>query len=171
MYLLKSEIVDKKEIEIVEEPIINKEDLSKCTDIISLDSISSKLHAEYISGLVVCKLSINASLTLRSTRTLKPVKYEISDENEYTLAFEKNDFEIEDEEIIQVDSDRFDFYEDIVSMIITNVPLKIIGKDDPDHFEGKNWEVISEDEYNKRKKENKEIDPRLAQFANIDLDD
>lgn len=171
MILSKNEILERKELEIVEEPSINKEDIEACKDIISLNDISCKLHAQYISGLVVCRLSVNANLTLKSTRTLKPVEYSVSDENEYTLTFEKLDYDLEDEDIIEVEGNEYDFYQDIVSMVITNIPLKIIGKDDPEHLEGNNWEVISEDEYNKRKTESKDIDPRLAAFADIDIDE
>lgn len=171
MILEKSEIVERKELEIVEDFNINKEDIEKCSDIISIKEVSSRLHAEYISGLVVCKLGVHAKLVLKSTRTLKPVEYEINDESEMSLTFEKLDYDTNSEDIIKVEGNSYDFYNDIISMIITNIPMKIIGKDDPEHMEGNNWEVISEDEYNRRKKENKEIDPRLAAFANIDLDE
>ena len=60
-------------------------------------------------------------------------------------------------------------YEEILSTLITSIPLKIIGKDDPESLKGDNWEVISEDEYYKKKKE--EVDPRFAKLLEMDFDD
>ena len=168
MILFRNEIRDKKEVYINENVEVSLDDVNGCEDIISINDIYASLEAKYVSGIVMCKLNVSGDLVLRSTRSFKPVNYHIDDTNDYMLAFEKSDFKLDDD-IIEVDSDQFDFREDIISMIITNIPLKIIGEDDPDHLEGNNWEVISEDEYNKRKKEN--IDPRLEAFANIDLDE
>ena len=53
--------------------------------------------------------------------------------------------------------------------MITSIPLKIIGKDDPESLKGDNLEVISEDEYYKKKKE--EVDPRFAKLLDFDLED
>lgn len=168
MILFKNEIKEKKALSYNEKFLINKDDLEVCNDILEVENIDVKLDAQYVSDLVICKLTVNAELILRSTRTLKPVPYIISDEDEITLAFDHVDYDLGDE-IIDVKDDRYDFYKDIYSMIATNIPLKIIGKDDPNHQQGENWEVLSEEEYYRRKKE--EIDPRMAQFANIDLDE
>lgn len=168
MILLKNEIKSKKIVSIKEEFVINKEDLEVCHDILEVKSISAELNAQYVSDLVICKLHVVADLVLRSTRTLLPVEYHIDDSDEMTLCFDSIDYEL-GEDIIEIKDDNYDFYKDIFSIIVTNIPLKIIGKDDPEYQQGDNWEVITEEEYIKRKNEN--IDPRMAQFANIDLED
>ena len=83
------------------------------------------------------------------------------------LSFEENDYG--DEDIIQIEEDHFDLYPEILSTIITSIPLKIIGKDDPESLQGDHWEVISEDEYYKKKKE--AVDPRFAKLLEMDFDD
>ena len=168
MILLKNEIKSKKIVSIDEDFKIKEEDLEVCHDILEVKNIKAELNAQYVSDLVVCKLHVIADLVLKSTRTLKPVDYHIDDSDEITLCFDSIDYDL-GEDILEIKDDNYDFYRDIFSLVVTNIPLKIIGKDDPDYQEGDNWEVITEEEYNKRKKEN--IAPRMAQFANINLDD
>ena len=60
-------------------------------------------------------------------------------------------------------------YPEILSTLITSIPLKIIGKDEPETIKGDGWEVISEDEYYKKKKET--VDPRLEKLLDFDLDE
>ena len=166
MIIYRNDIKAKKAIRYDEDVIINIEDIASNPDIIEIKKVHVTLEAKEVVDLVVVDYVLKADLILRSTRSLKPVPYKIKEKVSLTLSFEENDYE--DEDIIQVD-DQFDMYPEILSTLITSIPLKIIGKDDPETLKGDNWEVISEDEYYKKKKE--EVDPRFAKLLDFDLED
>lgn len=166
MIIYSNDVKAKKAIRFDQDIEINIKDIESYPDIIKVNKVHVILEAKEVVDLVVVEYKIDADLILRSTRTLKPVPYTIQEEVALTLSFEENDYE--DEDIIQVD-DQFDMYPEILSTLITSIPLKIIGKDDPETLKGDNWEVISEDEYYKKKKE--EVDPRFAKLLDFDLED
>lgn len=167
MIIYRNDVKAKKAIRFDQDIEINIKDIESYPDIIKVNKVHVILEAKEVVDLVVVEYKIDADLILRSTRTLKPVPYTIQEEVALTLSFEENDYE--DEDIIQVDDDQFDIYPEILSTLITSIPLKIIGKDDPETLKGDNWEVISEDEYYKKKKE--EVDPRFAKLLDFDLED
>lgn len=167
MIIYRNDVKAKKAIRFDQDIEINIKDIESYPDIIKVNKVHVILETKEVVDLVVVEYKIDADLILRSTRTLKPVPYTIQEEVALTLSFEENDYE--DEDIIQVDDDQFDMYPEILSTLITSIPLKIIGKDDPESLKGDNWEVISEDEYYKKKKE--EVDPRFAKLLDFDLED
>ncbi len=167
MVIYRNDIKAKKAIRYDQDVEINIEDIEMNPDILEVKKVHIYLEAKEVVDLVIVEYKIDADLILRSTRTLKPVPYQVNEEVTLTLSFEENDYE--DEDIIQVEQDYFDMYPEILSTLITSIPLKIIGKDDPDSLKGDNWEVISEDEYYKKKKE--EVDPRFAKLLDFDLED
>ena len=166
MIIYRNDVKAKKAIRFDQDIEINIKDIESYPDIIKVNKVHVILEAKEVVDLVVVEYKIDADLILRSTRTLKPVPYTIQEEVALTLSFEENDYE--DEDIIQVD-DQFDMYPEILSTLITSIPLKIIGKDDPETLKGDNWEVISEDEYYKKKIE--EVDPRFAKLLDYDLEE
>ena len=167
MIIYRNDVKAKKAIRYDEDVEINIKDIENHPDIIKVNKVHVNLEAKEVVDLVLIEYKIKADLILRSTRTLKPVPYKINEQVSLTLSFEENDYE--DEDIIQVDEDHYDMYPEILSTLITSIPLKIIGKDDPESLKGENWEVISEDEYYKKKKE--EVDPRFAKLLDFDLED
>lgn len=167
MIIYRNDIKAKKAIRYDEDIQINIKDIESNSDIIKVNKVHVVLEAKEVVDLVVVEYTIKADLVLRSTRTLKPVPFKINENVSLTLSFEENDYG--DEDIIQVNDDFYDLYDEFLSTIITSIPLKIIGKDDPESLKGDNWEVISEDEYYNRKKET--IDPRFEKLLEFDLED
>lgn len=167
MIIYRREIQAKKAIQYNEDIQINIEDIKSNPDIIEVKKLHIDLIAKEVVDLVLVEYRLKGNLILRSSRTLKPVPYKLDEKVTITLCFEENDYQ--DEDIIQVKEDEYDLYDEILSTLITAIPLKIIGKDDPEYIKGDSWEVISEDEYYKKK--NQTVDPRLEKFLDIDLDE
>ena len=167
MLIFRNDIKAKKALRFDEDININIEDIASNPDIIEIKKVHVTLEAKEVVDLVVVEYTLKANLILRSTRTLRPVPYKIKETVALTLSFEENDYD--DEDIIQVNDDRYDMYPEFLSTLITSIPLKIIGKDDPESIQGDNWEVISEDEYYKKKKET--VDPRFEKLLELDLED
>ena len=76
---------------------------------------------------------------------------------------------VEDDDVIFYEKNAvFDIDPYILSLIVANVPNKIIKKGAKLPSSGKGYRVLSEEEYNKEQ-ENK-VDPRWAALDNLDLD-
>ena len=167
MIIYRNDVKAKKALRFDQDVEINIKDIESNPDIIEIKNVHVILEAKEVVDLVVVEYKLKANLILRSTRTLKPVPYKINENVTLTLSFEENDYE--DEDIIQVEEDHYDMYPEILSTLITSIPLKIIGKDDPESLKGDNWEVISEDEYYKKK--NEAVDPRFAKLLDFDFEE
>ncbi len=77
-------------------------------------------------------------------------------------------FDEEDEDIIHIDNPIFDIDEVVYSLIVSEVPLKIVKKGAKLPNSGNGYRVMSEEEY---KKENeKKTDSRWSKLDNIELD-
>ena len=165
MIIEKSELINYKHIEKSYDFTLDEEDVKNVKDIISFEYAKVKVEADYISELALIKIHVKGKMILRSTRTLKPVDYYFSEREELTYSFYQDE-DLNDENIIFVEDDKIDIDEEVISLIITSIPIKIIGKDEPEHFERDGYEVMSEDEYYQKDKENK-IDPRFASLSSL----
>ena len=81
----------------------------------------------------------------------------LKEKENLTYSFTSNK-DLEDESIININDNEIDLHDEIVSLVITSIPIKVIGEDDPEFFSKDNWEVISEDQYNNRKKTSSAFD-------------
>ena len=76
---------------------------------------------------------------------------------------------VEDDDVIFYEKNSvFDIDPYILSLIVTNVPQKIVKKGAKLPSGGKGYRVLSEEEY--QKEESKKVDPRWAALDNLDLD-
>jgi uncharacterized protein len=169
MIIDKKDIYGAKSLDIEEKIHLNPQDYRDFPDIVSTDDIDASLHAELVAGIIYCHLEIKYHGMLRSTRTSRPVSCYLDNEDDFAITFEKNDDLANNEDIIFVDQDEYDLYGDVLSLVITSIPLQVVGDDEPSSIYGDNWEVITEDEYNKKRKE--DIDPRFASLKDFDVDD
>ena len=112
----------------------------------NIGEINAEVSTNLVSDLIMVSIALKGEMILRSTRSLKPVNHEI---------------DLEDDEL--------DLDKTIYSLIISSIPLKVIASDDKESYSGENWEVITEDEYNKRK--NSEENSPFASLKDLDLDD
>ena len=112
-------------------------------------------------------IALKGEMVLRSTRSLKPVNHEIDLEDEIVYTYNKD--LVDNEQVFLLEDDELDLDKTIYSLIISSIPLKVIASDDKESYSGENWEVITEDEYNKRK--NSEENSPFASLKDLDLDD
>lgn len=168
MLIKKNDLLANKELNISSTSEIENKDLEQISGFINLNSLEVKVNAKYVPGmdLAVVRFEIKGNLKIQSTRSLIPVDIDISDSDELTYTF--SDYkELEDDSIIKIQDGKIELHDQIVSLIVTSIPIKIIAKDEPESFGNDKWEVISEDQYQKRKEES--IDPRLAKLKDLDI--
>ena len=150
-----------------EEVIFKEEDFKSNPLIISVDELHAYVESNYVSSLNMIKIRLEGELTLHSTRSLKPVKYELEIEDDMILAFQE-DNDLIDENIILFKEDELNLTPIFYSMLIASIPLKVLADDEEELISGDKWEVITEDAYNSRKKEE---DNPFASLADIDFDE
>ena len=153
MIITKRDLLANKSIKLTSKTQVSDDDLKQVEGFIKLNRCVVDLDASYIEGmdLAICKVKVKGEMEIKSTRSLIPVTLKFAEEDTITYSFSNNE-EFEDDSIIIIDNNEIDLHDVFVSLVITSIPIKIIGEDEPESFEGDSWEVISEDEYEKRKK-------------------
>lgn len=169
MLITKDELVASRELNINSNDEITDNDLCHLDSFIKINSMHVNVNAKYVPGmdLAVVSFKVKGSLKLKSTRSLVPVDVDIDDQDQLTYLFSKNE-DLEDDSIIEAKDQKIELHDEIVSLIITSIPIKIIAKDEPESFSGDSWEVISEDQYQQRKDETTES--RFDALKDFDVD-
>ena len=128
-------------------------------------------------GLVISDVKVETTLTVPSTRSLLPVDLPINIRiNEAYNIDNVSDEELEDYNVvIPIDDDNptINVYESIIDNILLSIPTKVLTeKEETENImpSGKNWSVISEDEFNKQK-EDEHVNPEFAKLKNLFNDD
>lgn len=85
------------------------------------------------------------------------------------LDFSSSDLYENDENIVFVKGDVIDLHPYILGLIITEIPMKVVKKGATLPKGGKGYEVITEEEYYKKKEES--VDPRFSALDNWNDDE
>jgi len=137
--------------------------------------VSGQLFNDH--GVVISDIKVSTVLKVPSTRSLLPV--ELPTEIRINEAYNIDDVAAEDLEdysvVIQVDEDNptINVYESIVDNILLSIPSKVLTKkEEEDNImpSGKNWSVISEEEF-KKQNEEEHVNPEFAKLKGLFKDD
>lgn len=166
MILSRQELTQKNKQIFTEKIIISPEQIKNNQMIISVDDLLATVTVEYISSLTMIKVNIKGKMILKSTRTLRPVNYDVDINDDFIVCYNKD--EIIDDSMILLEGDSLDLNEYFYSVIIASIPLKVIAPDDEEKISGEDWEVITEEEYYRRKKNDESSSP-FAALKDLDL--
>ena len=146
MIINKRDLLQNKSINLTSKTQVKDDDLKQIEGFIKLNKCVVEINVNNVEGkdLAICDITVKGDMEIKSTRTLKPVNLKFNESDTITYAFSENP-DLEDDSIILVDNNEF------VSLIVTSIPIKVVGEDEPEEFEGDTWEVISEDKYYQRK--------------------
>lgn len=166
MKITRQELTSNGKKEFFEELHFTKDDYKDNQLLIDIKSLNFKIESNCISDLIMMKFFLKGDLILKSTRSLKPVDYKLNvkDEIIYTL----NKDLVDEESVFYLENDEIITEPIAYSLLISSLPLQVIAKDEEDIIEGDDWEVITEDEYNKRK--NDSSSSPFACLKDIDLE-
>ncbi|MDQ0227062.1 hypothetical protein CHH83_04795 [Bacillus sp. 7586-K] len=133
------------------------------SDIRDISPVTVKGRADISSTRVTFHLSISGSMILPCSRTLVDVHYPFSIDTTETFLLKPTDYDT-DEDYYLVNGDVVDLIPIIKEIILLEIPMQVFCDDvknekDAAPQSGKDWEVISEEELNKK------VDPRLAGLA------
>ena len=148
--------------------VFTKEELQGNDNIINIDNMHAHIECEYVALLTIIKINLYGDLVLKSTRTLRPVDYEFDEEDELILSHTDDGFD--SDSMIRYDGADFDLRPHLYSLLITSLPIQILSSEDEEYIAGENWEVMTEDEFLKRRKEDVSSSP-FASLLDEDFDD
>jgi len=131
-----------------------------------INSCHVEVDIENFDYLLRVVINIKADTILPCSYTLEDVPYVIKGQEEFDFTFEA---ENESEDLIYIKGDSFELNEYVYSLLIALVPPKVIKKGAKLSQEGKNYRVLSEDEYLKEKAAKK--DSRWSKLDDIEIDD
>ncbi|MCH4007993.1 YceD family protein [Companilactobacillus sp.] len=124
-------------------------------------------------GLVISDVKVNTKVVVPSTRSLEPVELKLNFRINEAYNIDNIDTEEIDDYsiIIPIDEDNptINVYESIIDNILLNIPTQVLTekeKQDDVMPSGKNWTVISEDEFNQQKEE-EHVNPEFAKLKNL----
>lgn len=125
------------------------------------------------NGDIIIDADVKGSVTVPSSRSLTPVKlpmdFHISEI--YVLTETAlNRYDNEEVVLIVGDSGLIDFDKAVADNVIVNIPMQVLSPEEQNGKgmpKGNDWEVISEDDFNRQEKEDKNVDPRLAKLKDF----
>ncbi|MGR3741610.1 YceD family protein [Companilactobacillus sp. DQM5] len=155
-----------------EETLDLKDELKRRDErIIDVKPITIKGHLFYDRGLWYTDFDINSTVTVPSTRSLEPVEFEINDH--VTEAYQEDssqELEIDNQEIVmELEEDGINLELAAVDNLLLSIPNKVLTekeKKENSMPQGKNWQVISEEEYIKEHEKPKP-NPEFAKLKDM----
>lgn len=166
-----------KPFDFKEQLDIEKDLKERYSDIISAQPVDVSGNLFNDRGLVISDVKVAVKLTVPSTRSLAPV--DLTLEFRINEAYNIDNIDTEDIEdyaiIIPIDDDNptINVYESIVDNILLNIPTQVLTEKEKTQDimpSGKNWAVISEDEF-KKQKEEEHVNPEFAKLKNLFKDE
>ncbi|GEO58136.1 YceD family protein [Companilactobacillus bobalius] len=156
---------------------LTKEMQTRSEDVLEISPVEVEGQLFNDHGLVISDIKVETTLKVPSTRSLLPVDLPVNIRiNEAYNIDDVDEEELEDYNVvIPIDDDNptINVYESIVDNILLSIPSKILTKKEEEEDvmpSGKNWNVISEEEY-KKQHEEEHVNPEFAKLKNLFNDD
>ncbi|MEJ6400516.1 DUF177 domain-containing protein [Nicoliella lavandulae] len=180
-----SDLKDYKDVPLSEQETLDLKDdlLSRYSDqILDVQPIDVESHVFYDQGNAIVNAQVKGEITVPSSRSLTPVKFplnfsinEVYVPDEAALKrFEQDDSNDDEIGLIADEDGAIDFDRAVSDNIILQIPMHVLSPKESEFNimpEGNDWQVISEDEYNHPKTDDKPVDPRLTKLKNFFGDD
>ena len=166
-----------------ETPLTFHETLDLKAELMERDNLILDVAPVAVQGLVsvdkkgyLVHYTVQTTLTVPSTRSLEPVELPMDfDVDELFMTKEQyqlRDDQLSAEEILLIEDAKLDLTESIEDNILLAIPMRVLTEEEEkttDFPKGTDWEVVSEEEYERRKLEEAEtkVDPRLAKLSEL----
>ena len=143
-------------------------------EILDVKSVHAKGYVSYDKDNVLISATIDATITLPSSRSLTPVDVPLAFQMTEYYVPQGTDLSRFDEEqdtvIILPEDDILDFDVAVEDNILIHIPMQILSEAELNGGPmptGKGWEVLTEDDLADQAAELKTVDPRLAKLKNL----
>lgn len=159
-----AKLVSTKENTIEEDVILNEEKFHLLPPLLEVKKLHARARVHRYQDFIDVDLLIKADVVLQCSYTLKPFDFKLQDEDEIHFASYDDggdDIQIYKGNLIDLDP----YIYNLLSAAVPTSP-KAPGAKLPSS--GKNFRVISEEEYNKEKEEG--TDPRFDKLKDLEFD-
>jgi len=162
-----------KPFEFEEKLDLTAELKKRSEDVLDAEPVEVKGQLFNDTGLVISDVKVKTTLKVPSTRSLLPVELPL--EIRINEAYNVDNVSTEDLEdyniVIPVDEEdpTVNVYESVIDNILLSIPQKVLTKKEAEENimpSGKNWEVISEDDF-KKQKEEEHVNPEFAKLKDL----
>ncbi|KXT78214.1 YceD family protein [Streptococcus sp. DD13] len=143
--------------------------MERNAEILDLSPVDVQGVIRYEADLYFLEYQMTYTITLASSRSMEPVLLEESQAiQEIFVANEqdaKNQTLIEEDLVLLIEKDELSLDESVADNILMNIPLKVLTPEEAsrDLFpQGKEWTVLSQEEYESLSQENKEANSPFA---------
>ena len=162
-----------KPFEFEEKLDLTKELKTRSKDVLDATPVEVKGQLFNDHGLVISDVKVKTTLKVPSTRSLLPVELPLN--LRINEAYNVDSVEAEELEdynvVIPIDEENptINIYESVIDNILLSIPSKVLTKkEEEDNImpSGKNWEVISEEDFNKQKEE-EHVNPEFAKLKDL----
>ena len=157
-------LVSTKENVFEEDVVLNEEKFRLLPPLLSVNKLHARAKVHRYQDFIDVNLEIKADVVLQCSYTLKPFEYKLHDEDEIHFASYDDggdDIQIYKGNLIDLDP----YIYNLLSAAVPTSP-KAPGAKLPSS--GKNFRVITEDEYLEEKEEG--TDPRFDKLKDLDID-
>ncbi|CUS26065.1 hypothetical protein FC70_GL000538 [Paucilactobacillus oligofermentans DSM 15707 = LMG 22743] len=128
-------------------------------------------YVSFKDGDVMLTLKVNTTLTVPSSRSLKPVQLPTQfDITEFYLsdASHMDRYEVDEAALVLDEDQKIDLDEAVGENLLLAIPLRVLADDESEDGDdmptGSGWEVVSEEDYIGNEPKPNTVDPRLAKL-------
>ena len=145
---------------------LSKDELSAVNNVKQVNFLTVTISSYEMEFGYVVNIKLKGEIVLIDDLTAKNIKYEINTDDYLNAGLKDSK---EDEIDIVANHGNYDFVPVILALFYQAIPLKI--NYDNKYYSTDDYEVISEEEYNKRKQEQVKDDNPFSKLKDLELDD
>ena len=128
--------------------------------------VKAKLSYDAHSEVLLVDVDLKGKMILPCSISFQDVPYSFKTSSRLAFSFTQTEIE---SDVIIVEGEELDFDPEILALIWMEVPPRVISPKIRELPAGEGWEVVSEEEFRRRKEE--KIDPRLAKILEYKAQD
>lgn len=150
------------EAQCFEETLDLKETLqSRNREVLDLSPVSVSGHIQYEDGLFILSYDLSYQITLASSRSMQPVlvseNYLVNEIFMLEADFQAQKHLIDEDMVLIIEGDGIDLAESVADNVLLHIPMKVLTPEEEKGTvlpSGKNWQVMTEDDYAAQQKAN-----------------
>lgn len=168
------ELQKKKSLDFEETLAIKEDLLARDPVILDLENVVAKGTIRYEESLFLLTYDLSYDITLASSRSMEPVhlreSYPVSEIFIKSEDLEKQAGGEDEDFLLPIEGDGIELAESVADNILLNIPLKVLTPEEEAGAalpEGKDWQVMTEEDYAKAQAEKKAETSPFAGLANF----
>lgn len=157
-----------------EQPSLFESVKERYDDVLDLNHIDVKGQVTYDNGFYLLDYQLSYDISLPSSRSLEPVTlsfdYPVSETFIQAGDVQEQKELVEENLVLVLEGDAIDLNESIVDNILLNIPLRVLTPEEEEgavSLSGKDWEVLSEEDFAALQQEKKEASNPFAQLDGL----